>query len=344
MASNVSRTSCRTFSSLWTALIDPSAPLRLALSFDLRLTNVCLDTDMRDTSMGSRTAISLLVHDGSSSASADVAERPGVFAVLTPGVREQSKIDVLLCQGKVYDLSCTGQNDIAIIGYRVSSSVPAHAINNSPYRVPIVKETTSGSDWETESGGTYGVQGQSSVKRRSESQYPLDTSLDTTPRPAKRSRNRIESEPSVGPTQPLDPGDSSRRASPLGNRASSSGVEVQASPTYAAQTSSGDRIRTSITEHGVAAASPLARLGMVMFVYYVLCVNGTPTRSETRTPLRITVGNNGIIPGIDEAFVGMRVGETRRIHMPPELIRTSLGLNAEDIVVLDVQVLDMAER
>ncbi|TRM60891.1 hypothetical protein BD626DRAFT_503116 [Schizophyllum amplum] len=343
MASNVSRTSCRTFSTLWMALIDPSAPLRLALSFDLRLTNVCLDTDLRDSSMGSRTAISLLVH-GSSSASADVAERPGVFAVLTPGVKEQAKIDVLLCQGKVYDLSCSGQNGITIIGYRVSSSVPTNAINNSPYRLPIVKETTSGSDWETESGGTYGVQGQS-VKRHSESQYPLDTSLETTPRPVKRPRkNRIESEPSVGPTESLDPGDSYRRATPLGSRASTAGVEVQASPTYAAQTSSGGRIRTSITEHGVAAASPLARLGMVMFVYYVLYVNGTPTRSETQTPLRITVGNNGIIPGIDEAFVGMRVGETRRIYMPPELIRSSLRLNAEDIVVLDVQVLDMAEH
>lgn len=41
-------------------------------------------------------------------------------------------------------------------------------------------------------------------------------------------------------------------------------------------------------------------------------------KSEERGPLEVTVGNGEIIPGLDEGLVGMEVGETRELTVPPE--------------------------
>lgn len=40
--------------------------------------------------------------------------------------------------------------------------------------------------------------------------------------------------------------------------------------------------------------------------------------SEQRDPLELTMGSGEIIPGLDQGMVGMMVGETRQISVPPE--------------------------
>jgi peptidylprolyl isomerase len=40
--------------------------------------------------------------------------------------------------------------------------------------------------------------------------------------------------------------------------------------------------------------------------------------SEGGDPLAFTVGNSQVIPGFDQALVGMQVGETKEIVVPPE--------------------------
>lgn len=41
-------------------------------------------------------------------------------------------------------------------------------------------------------------------------------------------------------------------------------------------------------------------------------------KSEGREPLEFTIGGGQIIPGLDRGVVGMEVGETREVTIPPE--------------------------
>lgn len=40
--------------------------------------------------------------------------------------------------------------------------------------------------------------------------------------------------------------------------------------------------------------------------------------NEGRTPLVVTQGNGNLIPGLDRALLGMKVGEQKRVTVPPE--------------------------
>lgn len=52
--------------------------------------------------------------------------------------------------------------------------------------------------------------------------------------------------------------------------------------------------------------------------------------SEGSDPLQFEIGSNKLIPGFEEAVVGMSPGETRTVHIPPE---KGYGLYREDRVI-----------
>ncbi|KAL1749341.1 hypothetical protein FB107DRAFT_280996 [Schizophyllum commune] len=101
----MSGTSWNSAASLWTASITSAAPLKLHLPFDLRLTNVCLNAYLKDCDDSSRTTVSLLSQNNFPAGPQGI---PINVAVLTPYRKEQAKVDVLLCSGCPYVLSCVG--------------------------------------------------------------------------------------------------------------------------------------------------------------------------------------------------------------------------------------------
>lgn len=63
-----------------------------------------------------------------------------------------------------------------------------------------------------------------------------------------------------------------------------------------------------------------AKAGDKLSIHYTgRLENGTIfDKSEGRGPLEFTVGSGEIIPGLDEGVVGMEIGETREVTIPPE--------------------------
>ncbi|MDP2841017.1 MAG: FKBP-type peptidyl-prolyl cis-trans isomerase, partial [Candidatus Methanoperedens sp.] len=53
-------------------------------------------------------------------------------------------------------------------------------------------------------------------------------------------------------------------------------------------------------------------------VYSVARENGLYTPEREYKPLKLTVGKGEVIPGFDEGVVGMKVGETKTLTIPPE--------------------------
>jgi FKBP-type peptidyl-prolyl cis-trans isomerase len=60
-----------------------------------------------------------------------------------------------------------------------------------------------------------------------------------------------------------------------------------------------------------------------------------------RKPIRFLLGGKQVIDGLDEGVTGMKVGERRRMVVPPALSRRSAypeGLNPQDVLFYDVRV------
>ena len=67
---------------------------------------------------------------------------------------------------------------------------------------------------------------------------------------------------------------------------------------------------------------PTVRRGQTVVVHYTgWLADGTQFDSsrDRGQPLTIPIGLGQVIPGWDQGIVGMRVGETRRLVIPPEL-------------------------
>jgi FKBP-type peptidyl-prolyl cis-trans isomerase len=63
-------------------------------------------------------------------------------------------------------------------------------------------------------------------------------------------------------------------------------------------------------------------------------------------PLRFLLGGKQVIDGVDEGVTGMRVGELRRMIVPPALSRRSEypeGLSAEDTLRYEVELVGVEE-
>jgi len=80
--------------------------------------------------------------------------------------------------------------------------------------------------------------------------------------------------------------------------------------------SSGGKIVVTGTGTGPAAA-----IGDSVSVFYTgMFTNGTVFDSNVNgTPITFTVGSHQVIPGFENALVGMKAGQTKTVHIPVEL-------------------------
>ncbi len=68
--------------------------------------------------------------------------------------------------------------------------------------------------------------------------------------------------------------------------------------------------------------------------------NGTVfDTSKDRQPLEFTIGSGGIIPGFEKGIIGMEIGDTKTITVPPE---AAYGPRRKDLVV-DMKKTDLPE-
>lgn len=73
-----------------------------------------------------------------------------------------------------------------------------------------------------------------------------------------------------------------------------------------------------------------AEEGDTVRVHYTLTLEDGSVRdtSEGKDPLQFTIGNGQVIQGFGEAVIGMKVGETKTVTIPPE---ESYGLHDDDL-------------
>lgn len=70
----------------------------------------------------------------------------------------------------------------------------------------------------------------------------------------------------------------------------------------------------------VFASGPAAKKGDTVQIHYTgkLQDNSVFDKSEGRPPLQFTLGSGQVIPGMDKAVTGMKVGESKTVSIPPE--------------------------
>jgi FKBP-type peptidyl-prolyl cis-trans isomerase len=71
------------------------------------------------------------------------------------------------------------------------------------------------------------------------------------------------------------------------------------------------------------------------------------SRNEGREPMVFVLGSGGVIPGFEEGLVGMRVGGSRRVIIPPNLgygARPPAGsiIPPNATLIFDLELLDLA--
>lgn len=97
--------------------------------------------------------------------------------------------------------------------------------------------------------------------------------------------------------------------------ASGSATSSQSAPSPSAAAT----VTTTILTQGTG---PAAKPGDKVAIHYVgTLLDGTKFASsrDKNEPLTFTVGGRGIVKGMNQGVLGMRVGETRRIVVPPSL-------------------------
>ena len=98
----------------------------------------------------------------------------------------------------------------------------------------------------------------------------------------------------------------------------------------------------------VAAGEAEAKVGDIVWVHYTgKLKDGTEfDSSKDREPLQFVIGQKGIIEGWNEGVVGMKIGEKRKLIIPPKLgygeqgSPPKIGPNAE--LQFDVQLIGVA--
>jgi len=70
---------------------------------------------------------------------------------------------------------------------------------------------------------------------------------------------------------------------------------------------------------GCVGSDKIAKDGDTVSVYYTLSVNGTEMESNfDSTPLSFKIGSGQMISGFNDGVIGMKIGETKTIIVPPE--------------------------
>jgi FKBP-type peptidyl-prolyl cis-trans isomerase len=95
---------------------------------------------------------------------------------------------------------------------------------------------------------------------------------------------------------------------------------------------------------------PAARQGDKVAVHYTASLaDGTQFASsrDKNEPLVFTVGGRGIVKGMSQGVAGMKVGEKRRLVVPPSLAygeRSSATIPANSTLVYEVELLGIEPR
>ncbi|HEX3346328.1 MAG TPA: FKBP-type peptidyl-prolyl cis-trans isomerase [Polyangiaceae bacterium] len=95
---------------------------------------------------------------------------------------------------------------------------------------------------------------------------------------------------------------------------------------------------------------PVAKPGDKVAVHYVgTLLDGTKFASsrDKNEPLLFTVGQRGIVKGMNQGVVGMHVGETRRIVVPPSLAygeRSSDKIPPNSTLTYEVELLGIETK
>lgn len=64
-------------------------------------------------------------------------------------------------------------------------------------------------------------------------------------------------------------------------------------------------------------------------------------------PLKINLGANQLIQGLEEGLLGMQVGEIRKLVVPPHLSKRSAypnGLSPEDVLIYEVELMEIHSK
>ena len=102
---------------------------------------------------------------------------------------------------------------------------------------------------------------------------------------------------------------------------------------------------TVVTTILTPGTGPVARKGDHVSIHYVgTLLDGTKFASsrDSNQPLMFVVGQRGIVKGMSQGVLGMRVGETRRIVVPPSLAygeRTSDKIPPNSTLTYEVELL-----
>ena len=91
-------------------------------------------------------------------------------------------------------------------------------------------------------------------------------------------------------------------------------------------------------------SGPAARAGQHVLIHETTSFADGRVLYSTRPggrPLRFLLGGKQVIDGVDEAVTGMRVGERRKLIVPPHLSRRTTypeGLSPDDVLYYDVEL------
>jgi FKBP-type peptidyl-prolyl cis-trans isomerase len=102
---------------------------------------------------------------------------------------------------------------------------------------------------------------------------------------------------------------------------------------------------TVVTTILTPGTGPVAKKGDRVSIHYVgTLLDGTKFASsrDSNQPLMFVLGKRGIVKGMNQGVLGMRVGETRRIVVPPSLAygeRTSDKIPPNSTLTYEVELL-----
>jgi FKBP-type peptidyl-prolyl cis-trans isomerase len=125
--------------------------------------------------------------------------------------------------------------------------------------------------------------------------------------------------------------------------ASASAAASQSAPSPSAAAT----VTTTILTPGTG---PAAKPGDKVAIHYVgTLLDGTKFASsrDKNEPLTFTVGGRGIVKGMNQGVLGMRVGETRRIVVPPSLAygeRSSEKIPPNSTLTYEVELLGIETK
>jgi FKBP-type peptidyl-prolyl cis-trans isomerase len=130
----------------------------------------------------------------------------------------------------------------------------------------------------------------------------------------------------------------------------------QPAPTASATAASASASSTSagpatvVTTTITAGTGPIARNGDKVSVHYVgTLLDGTKFASsrDSNQPLMFILGKRGIVKGMNQGVLGMRVGETRKIVVPPALAygeRSSAAIPPNSTLTYEVELLGIETK